>query len=89
MAVPSSRGNDRRVPQLNQDGGIRRQALTRKQVLLAIEELYDQMLELEQMRRDIPPPDAVEQLEGWNAACQAKSDEVWRRLMVMEPLDVR
>lgn len=77
------------MPQLNQDAGIRRQALTRKQVLVAIEELYDTMLELEQMRRDIPPPTAPEQLDAWNAACQIKSDDIWRRLMVMEPLDVR
>lgn len=84
-----TKGGDKRVPQLNQDAGIRRQALTRNQVLVSIEGLYDEMLELEQMRRGMPPPTAPEQLEAWNAACQAKSDEIWRKLMVMEPLDVR
>jgi DNA topoisomerase 2-associated protein PAT1 len=89
LAVPMAKGVDRRVPQLNQDAGIRRQALTRNQVLISVEGLYDTMLELEQMRRGIPPPTATEQLEAWNAACQMKSDEIWRKLMVMEPLDVR
>lgn len=89
LAVPTSKGVDRRVPQLNQDAGIRRQALTRRQVLVAIEDLYDNMLELEQMRRNIPPPAEREQLELWHGACNAKTDEIWRKLMVMEPLDVR
>lgn len=47
------------------------------------------MLDLEQARRDIPPPNAMEEIERWNAVCQVKVDTIWRRLMVMEPLDVR
>jgi DNA topoisomerase 2-associated protein PAT1 len=57
--------------------------------LVAIEGLYDKILELEQARMEMPPPDAIPQLEAWNADCMAKSDEIWKRLMVMEPLDVR
>lgn len=74
------------MPQLNQDAGIRRQALTRKQVLVSIENLYDAILDLEQTKRERPPPD---QMENWSAACQMKADDIWRRTMVMEPLDVR
>jgi len=77
------------MPQLNQEAGVHRQALTRKQALVAIEGLYDKILELEQARMEMPPPDAIPQLEAWNAHCMAKSDEIWKRLMVMEPLDVR
>jgi DNA topoisomerase 2-associated protein PAT1 len=77
------------MPQLNQQAGVHRQALTRKQALVAIEGLYDQILELEQARMQMPPPDDIPRLEAWNMACLAKSDEIWRRLMVMEPLDVR
>ena len=77
------------MPQLNQQAGVHRQALTRKQALVAIEGLYDQILELEQARMQMPSPDDIPRLEAWNMACLAKSDEIWRRLMVMEPLDVR
>ena len=74
---------------LNQQSGVRREPLTKKQVMYALEELYDSVLELEHMRRDMPPPTAQEAIEGWNVACDAKVQEIWRRLMVMEPLDIR
>ncbi len=57
--------------------------------MYALEELYDAVLDLEQARRDIPPPTAMEEIERWNVTCQGKIDNIWRRLMVMEPLDVR
>jgi len=57
--------------------------------MYALEELYDAVLDLEQARRDIPPRNAMEEIERWNAVCQVKVDTIWRRLMVMEPLDVR
>jgi DNA topoisomerase 2-associated protein PAT1 len=47
------------------------------------------VLELEQLRREMPPPVAIEESEGWNAQCAGKVEVIWRRLMVMEPLDVR
>ena len=57
--------------------------------MVALEELYDAVLELEQMRRDMPPPTAMEEIERWNEACGQKIEGIWRKLMVMEPLDVR
>jgi DNA topoisomerase 2-associated protein PAT1 len=57
--------------------------------LYALEELYDSLLDIEQTRREMPPPTAVEAVQEWNMRCQAKSDDIWRRLMVMEPLEVR
>ena len=57
--------------------------------MFALEELYDSVLELEQMRREMPPPTAMDEIERWNAACAAKVEMIWRRLMVMEPLDIR
>jgi DNA topoisomerase 2-associated protein PAT1 len=89
LAVPSAKAVHAKMPQLNQAAGVHRQALTRRQVLVAIEGLYDAILDLEQTRRDMPSPDATLQLEAWNAACQAKSADIWRRLMVQEPLDIR
>lgn len=90
LSVPAgNRPEQRPVNVLNQQTGPRRQALHRKQVMYALEELYDAVLDLEQARRDIPPPNAMEEIERWNAVCQVKVDTIWRRLMVMEPLDVR
>lgn len=89
LAVPTVKPEHRQGIQLNQQSGITRKALTRKQVLYALEELYDAVLDLEQTRREMPPPTAMEEVEVWNAKCQAKGEEIWRRLMVMEPLDVR
>ena len=63
--------------------------MTKKQVNFALEELYDVVLELEHLRREMPPPSAVDEVEKWNAACEAKVQDVWRRLLVLEPLDVR
>jgi DNA topoisomerase 2-associated protein PAT1 len=57
--------------------------------MVALEELYDALLELEQARRDIPPPTAMEELERWSADCGRRVEDIWRKLMVMEPLDIR
>ncbi|WRT70660.1 uncharacterized protein IL334_007658 [Kwoniella shivajii] len=89
LAIPTSNKPEYRpASQLNEQTGVHRAALTRKQVMFALEELYDATLELEQMRRDAPPPTAMEEIEVWHARCQAKVDLIWRSLMVMEPLDV-
>jgi DNA topoisomerase 2-associated protein PAT1 len=90
LAVPvSAKSENRPVNQLNQQAGISRQPLTRKQVMYALEELYDAVLDVEQLRRDAPPPTAMEEIAVWNQVCQDKAADIWRRLMVMEPLDVR
>ena len=89
LAVPTGpRPESKPVAALNQQSGIRRNPLTKKQVLYALEELYDDVLELEAMRRNMPPPHMPEALEGWNNACNAMTEQIWKRLMVMEPLDI-
>jgi hypothetical protein len=88
LAVPTAK-TAIRMPQLNQQPGVHRQAVTRKQALVAIEGLYDKILELEQARMQMPSPDDLAGLEAWNSACLAMNEEIWRKLMVMEPLDVR
>lgn len=90
LAVPMpARNESRPVSALNQQSGIRRQPLTKKQIMYALEELYDSVLELEQTRREMPPPTALEEIEQWNIRCSNMSEVIWKRLMVMEPLDVR
>lgn len=89
LAVPSGhKPQHRPIAQLNHSAVTSRPALTRKQVMYALEELYDDVLEIEQMRRDAPPPTDVPRVEQWNAACGAKVEDMWRKLMVMEPLGV-
>ncbi|WWC72563.1 uncharacterized protein I206_106525 [Kwoniella pini CBS 10737] len=89
LAIPTSnKPENRPTSHLNEQTGIHRAALTKKQIMFALEELYDAILELEQMRRDAPPPTAMEEIELWHNRCQAKVDIIWRRLMVMEPLDI-
>lgn len=88
LAVPKPEHRPAAVAQLNHSSGPTRDPLTRKQVMYALEELYDDCLELEQMRREAPPPTDVPRVEAWNAQCAAKVDDLWRKLMVMEPLGV-
>lgn len=89
LAVPAPHKSQHRpIAQLNQSDVTSRPALTRKQVMYALEELYDDVLDIEQMRRDAPPPTDVPRVEAWNAACAAKVEGMWRKLMVMEPLGV-
>lgn len=88
LAVPKPEHRPAPVAQLNHSSGPTREPLTRKQVMYALEELYDDCLDLEQMRREAPPPTDVPRVEAWNAQCAAKVDDLWRKLMVMEPLGV-
>ncbi|EIW69918.1 hypothetical protein TREMEDRAFT_71451 [Tremella mesenterica DSM 1558] len=88
LAVPvGSKPEHRPTSALNQTSGVHRPALTRKQVMYALEEMYDLVLELEQLRRTQPSPESDE-MKAWDEECQLKVEEIWRRLMVMEPLDV-
>lgn len=89
LAVPvATKPEHRPVNALNQSTGPTRPALTRKQVLGALEKLYDEVLDLEQMRRDAPPPNDQARIDAWNDACAAKVEQMWHDLMVMEPLGV-
>lgn len=89
LAVPKAE-HHRSAPtaRLNQSTGPTRDPLTKKQVMYALEELYDDVLDLEQLRREAPPPTDVAAVEAWTGACAAKVDDLWRKLMVMEPLGV-
>ena len=47
------------------DGLVRRDPLTHREALVKLEHLYDLVLEVEQHRRDQPPPEEVEEYEIW------------------------
>jgi hypothetical protein len=44
---------------------IRAQPLTRRQVLVALERLYDAVLKVEQLRREQPPQENAEAFSKW------------------------
>lgn len=46
---------------------VRKDPLTHREALVALEQLYDRVLDLEQRRRDQPPPEDVEEYEFWLA----------------------
>ncbi|EAL23099.1 hypothetical protein CNBA6240 [Cryptococcus deneoformans B-3501A] len=89
LAIPTNtKLENRPASHLNQSTGIQRPPLTRKQIMYALEDLYTDVLELEQFRREAPPSTSVDDIEIWNAKCQVKVDQIWAKLMVQEPIEV-
>ncbi|KAI0664219.1 topoisomerase II-associated protein PAT1 [Cubamyces menziesii] len=68
-------------------GLIRRDPLTHREALVKLEQLYDLVLDLEQRRRDQPPPEEVEEFEKWTQECSTLIDELFDKLMVIAPLE--
>ncbi|KAI0741955.1 topoisomerase II-associated protein PAT1 [Daedaleopsis nitida] len=69
------------------DGLIRRDPLTHREVLVKLEHLYDLVLEVEQRRRDQPPPEEVEEFDQWQKECDVIIDQIFEKLMVSVPLE--
>lgn len=71
-------------------------ALTRRQTLIALESLYELVLQLEQLRRSQPPPSAIDgsdedkdRFASWQQAYDAKVEEAWKGVMVDLPVEIR
>lgn len=47
---------------------MKKEPLTQRQVLVILEELYDAVLRVEQLRRDQPPPEEFEALQEWQVS---------------------
>ena len=47
------------------DGFVRKDPLTHRESLVILEQLYDLVLDIEQRRRDQPPPEEIEAFEEW------------------------
>ncbi|KAI0766954.1 topoisomerase II-associated protein PAT1 [Trametes elegans] len=71
----------------NSTGLVRKDPLTHREVLVKLEQLYDLVLDLEQRRRDQPPPEEVEEFEQWTQECSTLIDELFEKLMVSVPLE--
>ncbi|KAG5721185.1 DNA topoisomerase 2-associated protein pat1 [Termitomyces sp. T112] len=70
------------------NGLIRKQPLSHRQILVAVESLYDVVLATENIKRGEPSPeDSAEILTQWKSEYDASVDQLWNGLKVMEPLE--
>lgn len=85
----------------NGNAGLRREALTKYEVLRILEKLYDLVLQLEQLRRNAPPAPPADIKPEDDAASAAKdafdahqaeqaavTNTLWTELRVLEPLEI-
>lgn len=73
--------------------------LTRRQALIALESLYELVLQLEQLRRSQPPPVTLEgpgsseedkaRFANWQQSYEAKIEQAWKGVMVDLPVEIR
>ncbi|KAG6374836.1 topoisomerase II-associated protein PAT1 [Boletus reticuloceps] len=70
-----------------QDGVVRKDPLTRREVLVAIESLYDLVLNIEQLRRNQPFEEDDEAVLAWQADYEDLVEEIWVGLNVLVPLE--
>ncbi|KAF8957454.1 topoisomerase II-associated protein PAT1-domain-containing protein [Flammula alnicola] len=69
------------------DNLVRKEPLSQRQVLVILEELYDAVLRVEQLRRDQPSPEDVEASQQWKKEYDGLVDGLWDELRVMVPLE--
>ncbi|KAF8449234.1 topoisomerase II-associated protein PAT1 [Boletus edulis BED1] len=70
-----------------QDGVVRKDPLTRREVLVAIESLYDCVLNIEQLRRNQPFEEDDEAVAAWQEDYESLVEEIWVGLNVLVPLE--
>jgi len=68
-------------------GVVRKEPLTHRQVLVMLENLYDRVLEVEQLRRDQPPQEEEEAHQTWEQSYNDLVDQLWVGIRVMVPLE--
>ncbi|KAI6013922.1 topoisomerase II-associated protein PAT1 [Pisolithus microcarpus] len=69
------------------DGVVRKDPLTHRQVLVALESLYDLVLSVEQLRRDQPPEDDLIAFTAWSRSYDDLVEQIWVGLKVLIPLE--
>jgi DNA topoisomerase 2-associated protein PAT1 len=70
------------------DGLVRTDPLTHRQSLVMLEGLYDMVLEVEQLRRDQPPPEEEAVFQQWQSDYDNCVEEIFLGLKVMAPLEI-
>lgn len=69
---------------------IRRDPLTHRESLIILEELYDLVLEVEQLRRDQPHAEEEPELfQQWQKEYDERVDAMWDGVRVLVPLETR
>ncbi|KDQ61548.1 hypothetical protein JAAARDRAFT_31002 [Jaapia argillacea MUCL 33604] len=66
---------------------VHRDPLSRFESLAILEELYDTVLDVEQLRREQPPTDDEDSYQFWNASYADRVGQLWDGLKVMVPLE--
>ncbi|KAJ7634146.1 topoisomerase II-associated protein PAT1 [Mycena polygramma] len=66
---------------------VRKDPLTRRQVLAALEAMYDLVLKVEHLRREQPPPEEEEASQQWQKEYDDLVEQLWEGLKVMVPLE--
>ncbi|KII87204.1 hypothetical protein PLICRDRAFT_176983 [Plicaturopsis crispa FD-325 SS-3] len=69
------------------DGLVRKEPLSNRQVLVILENLYDIVMRVEQLRRDQPSPDEQEAFQEWEKTYNDLVAQLWVELRVMVPLE--
>ncbi|KAG6854522.1 hypothetical protein C0991_005434 [Blastosporella zonata] len=70
------------------DGLVRKEPLSQRQILVAVENLYDIVLNTENIKRNEPSPeDGEEIIAQWQQEYEASVDQLWAGLKVMVPLE--
>ncbi|KAH9935957.1 topoisomerase II-associated protein PAT1 [Epithele typhae] len=67
--------------------GVHRDPLTHRESLVILEQMYDLILEIDQKRRDQPPPEEEVEFEIWTEHCAAIADKLFEKLMLSVPLE--
>ncbi|KAH8116273.1 topoisomerase II-associated protein PAT1 [Phellopilus nigrolimitatus] len=68
-------------------GVVRKDPLTRRECLVILENLYDTLLQVEQMRREQPAPEDEARMQEWEEMYKAATTRLWDGLQVMVPLE--
>ncbi|KAJ7767435.1 topoisomerase II-associated protein PAT1 [Mycena maculata] len=66
---------------------VRKDPLTRRQVLTTLEALYDLVLKVEHLRREQPPPEEEDAFQRWQREYDDLVEQLWEGLKVMVPLE--
>ncbi|KAK7030736.1 PAT1 domain-containing protein [Favolaschia claudopus] len=66
---------------------VRQEPLTRRQVLTALEAMYDLVLKVEQLRREQPQAEEEEASQQWQKEYDDLVEQLWEGLKVMVPLE--
>ncbi|RDB20812.1 DNA topoisomerase 2-associated protein pat1 [Hypsizygus marmoreus] len=70
------------------DGLIRKEPLSQREILIALEYLYDLVLNTESIKRNEPTPeDSEEYITQWQKEYDQAVDQLWDGLKVMVPLE--